>query len=306
MASDDDPLTTGILRCELNLHFARTLQIANQNTADMLREQLLPRDCFATNMASKLNVHGQALMELTSAMSELNSNKGATQLKDRVDRLEKQIVEYSFLLEGLERDDSCPLELPVVKLIQDEFRFSIEPRDVDLAVRFGSTNKKPRAVLVTLVCRWMKRSIPASRKILAGSNYKVRDFLPEEVLDILVAANTEKLVDNVESCWPARGRVYVKTDEKAKPQYVANIRQFHALISHTVALRGTASVSLSEQTPARPDEQMDTLESEVPPKTPSATATQVQAQNASKNNNVPPSSTTNDTVGKTSPFAVSI
>ena len=61
------------------------------------------------------------------------------------------------------------------------------------------------AVLVTMVCQWMKRSHVTSKKVLKQTAYKICDFLPEEILDILHAANVEKLRENIESCWPARG-----------------------------------------------------------------------------------------------------
>ena len=124
-------------------------------------------------MASELNVHGAALMELTAHMSEMNSNKGSMHLKVRVDRLEKQLVDYSFLLEGLERKDDMPLELLVVELIRTHFGFDVQARDIDLVVRFGSYDKKPRSVLVTMVCRWMKRSLISSRKMPAKTSYKL-------------------------------------------------------------------------------------------------------------------------------------
>ncbi len=201
----DTVLTVDILRQELDRQHARILGAVDKHTSFLLQEQLLPRDKLTIEMASKINVHGAALMELTTMFGELNSNKGGVHLKTRLDRIERQLVDYSFLLEGLDRNDDYPLELLVVNMIRDFFGFNIEARDIDLAVRFGSTDKKPRTVLVTLVCRWMKRSLISSKKVLHETNYKIRDFLPEEVLDVLYAANAEKLVENLNSCWPGRG-----------------------------------------------------------------------------------------------------
>ena len=139
------PLTVGLLRHELAAQHKLMLRAVHQHTADILQEQLTLRDHLTTSMASKINVHGAALMELTSVMSELNSNKGGTHLKTRVDRLERQIVDYSFLLEGLERNDDYPLELLVLHLIQEKFGFDIQARDIDLAIRFGSSgNEAPK------------------------------------------------------------------------------------------------------------------------------------------------------------------
>ena len=119
--------------------------------------------------------------------------------------LPRQIVDYSVLIEGVAKNDELPLELMVVELIRNEFGFDVEARDIDLAVRFGSYDKKPRAILVSMVSRWMKRSLIATKKVLLNSGYKIRDFLPEEVLDVLHAANAERIAENIESCWPARG-----------------------------------------------------------------------------------------------------
>ena len=103
-------------------------------------------------------------MEVTGLLSELNSNKGGTHLKDQVDRIERKLINYSFILDGLERDDNYPLELLVIKVIKDNLGFDIQARVVDFAVRSSAMDKKPRSVLVTLVCRWMKRSLIASKK----------------------------------------------------------------------------------------------------------------------------------------------
>ncbi len=138
---DNAPLTAGFLRQELMRQHQLTLTAVSQQTALVLQEQLLPRDYLTTNIATKINVHRAALMELMSNMSELNSNKGGTHLKEGVDRLERQLVDYSFLLEGLERNDDIPLEMMVVNLIHANFGFNVEPRDIDLTVRFGSVAK---------------------------------------------------------------------------------------------------------------------------------------------------------------------
>ena len=92
----------------------------------------------------------------------------------------------------------------------------------------------------------MKRSLIASRKVLKESGYSIRDFLPEEVLDILHAANAEKLSENVESCWPAQGGVYLKLDEKSKPKFVANIKDFRNLMTHTIALRASNTIRVTK------------------------------------------------------------
>ena len=229
-----------MLRSELDRQYQHTYQSTVSYSAELIHEQLKPRDHIIGNMASKLNVHGAALMELTSTLAELNSNKGGIHLKTRVDRLERQIVDYSFLLEGVEKNDELPLELMVVELIRKEFEFDVEARDVDLAVRFGSHEKKPRTILVTMVSRWMKRSIISSKKVLKNTGYKIRDFLPEEVLDLLYAANAERIAENLESCWPARGGVCLKFDQNSKPQHVGSIRELRTVLSHVIAVRGSS------------------------------------------------------------------
>ncbi len=191
-----DELTMSNLRLELTKQHEHTLMHIDKHMGSILFAPFKPRDQLLSDAVSKINVQGAALMEVTGLLAEMNSNKGGTHLKDRVDRIEKQLIDYSFILEGLERDDRYPLELLVINVIRSHMGFDIQARDIDLAVRFGAMNKKPCAVLVMLVCRWMKRSIIV---------YKIRDFLPEEIVDILHAANAEKVCDNIESCWPARG-----------------------------------------------------------------------------------------------------
>ena len=75
------------------------------------------------------------------------------------------------------------------------------------------------------------------------------DFLPEEILDILHAANAEKVCDNIENCWPARGGVFVRFDEKTKPQFVGSIKEFRTLMSHMVAQKNTQHHTFKQRTP---------------------------------------------------------
>ena len=294
-ADNDAPLTLSVLRAEFDRQHQRTLRTVKHCAAEMLHEQLQPRDTIQGSMASRINVHGTALMEITSWLSELNSNKGGTHLKTRVDRLERQIVDYSFLLEGLARNDEIPLEMMIVNLIREEFGFDVQSRDIDLAVRFGSFDKKPRTVLVTMTCRWMKRSLIAAKKCLQKTNYKIWDFLPEEVLDLLHAANIEKLADHLEGCWPARGGIYLKFDAKSKPQHVASIKEFRTLMAHTLAKKASATAHTEDQNTT---EDMDTQAKpvspiRVTPKTPDATCTTQQAGSEPKNS--PKPSTTQQT-----------
>ena len=151
VTGDTGVLTLAALRQELDRQHNKTLAAVGQHTAGLLHSQLEPRDKLTCSMISKINIHGAALMELSGMMAELNSNKGGTHLKNRVDHIERQLTDYSFLLEGLARNDKLPLELLVLGVINGVLGANLEARDIDLAVRFGDPNRKPRTVLVTMV-----------------------------------------------------------------------------------------------------------------------------------------------------------
>ncbi len=112
------------------------------------------------------------------------TEKELISLKEKIHKIENESKKKNFVIYNLEEKESnyFQLENCILSLINDGCRVSCVDIEIDFIKRLGKRSNKIRPVLVGLTTWRKKMMIMKSKKLLKGSNLRIEDDLPKDIL----------------------------------------------------------------------------------------------------------------------------
>lgn len=138
---------------------------------------------------------GRITTQITTHMNQKFDNLGKeiehlrTELENQEKRLsfmEKQNVQRNLVFFGIEENEKSYFQLQenILDIINNKLKIKTDVLEIQSVKRFGSTEKKPRPISVSLTTLGKKIQILKNKKSLEGSSIYIQEEFPKKVLEI--------------------------------------------------------------------------------------------------------------------------
>lgn len=195
-------------------------QILNQRMEEMAAKfktdlndfrNVLQEKSMARTSASEDNVLNGDLLKLSEKFSlfEKTVMTSLDSLRQDMNQIKIEVAtnNNNILVHGV-NEDSPDIYQAICDLMHSKININVQKNDINYCYRLGTTNtrdKKPRPILVSFCCRWLRDQIFYSKKLLKGSNVLFTELLTAENLKLFKVARGHFR----NHCWTRSGKVIV-------------------------------------------------------------------------------------------------